>query len=88
MDLYYNLSIEDIKGQISSISDYFQIFKDYFRTKTRDVSYQGLEYIKSLFLCEGKRNMSRMSEQITDLNEQALSHFISNSPWKEDEIIT
>lgn len=87
MDLYYNLTIEDIKGQISSISDYFQNFKDYFRTKTRDVSYQGLEYIKSLFLCEGKRNMSKMSEQVTDLNEQALSHFISNSPWQEDKII-
>lgn len=87
MDLYYNLTAKDIKGEMNLILKFYQEFKNYFRTKTREVSHQGLEYIKGLFLCDAKRNMSKMSEQVTNLNEQALSHFISKSPWKEDKII-
>jgi len=87
MNIYYNLKLEDIKERIDSLSKFYENFRKYFRSKTRDVSSQGMEYIKGLLLCEGRRNMNKMSEQVTEINGQALSHFISKSPWKEDKII-
>jgi hypothetical protein len=87
MNFYYTLTSQDIKEHMNSITEFYKEYKDYFRTRTREVSHHGLEYIKGLFLCDGKRNMNNISEQVTELNEQSLSHFISNSPWKEDGII-
>jgi SRSO17 transposase len=87
MYLYYNLKIEDIKESLDSLSKFYEKYREYFRSKTRDVSSHGIEYIKGLLLCEGRRNMNKMSEQVTSINGQALSHFISKSPWKEEEII-
>jgi SRSO17 transposase len=87
MEFYYNLKSEDIKDCLNALNEFFKKFRANFRTKTREVSKQGQEYIKGLLLCEGRRNMSRMSEEVTEINEQALSHFISESPWKEEEII-
>lgn len=54
MNIYYNLKLEDIKERIDSLSKFYESFRKYFRSKTRDVSSQGMEYIKGLLLCEGR----------------------------------
>lgn len=87
MEFYYNLKIENIKDGMASLNEFYEKFRCYFQTKTREVSNHGLEYIKGLLLCEGRRNMNKMAEEVTEINEQALSHFISLSPWEEESLI-
>src|SRR4030042_1043331 len=53
----------------------------------RNVAPQGLDYLKGQLLLESRRNMSRMSVEIVDEDEQSLSHFISNSPWEDEPLI-
>ncbi|HPZ07500.1 MAG TPA: hypothetical protein PL110_05260 [Candidatus Eremiobacteraeota bacterium] len=44
--IYYNLKLEDIKERMDSLSKFYEKFRKYFRSKTREVSSRGLEYIK------------------------------------------
>jgi SRSO17 transposase len=74
-------------GLWASLNEFYEKFRGYFQTKTREVSNNGLEYMKGLLLSEGRRNMNKMAEEVTEINEQALSHFISSSPWKEESLI-
>jgi SRSO17 transposase len=62
-------------------------FADLFRIPTRSVAYQGLDYFKGQLLLESRRNMSRMSVDVVDEDEQSLSHFIFNSPRKAEPLI-
>uniref|UniRef100_UPI0025E01C99 transposase n=1 Tax=uncultured Thiodictyon sp. TaxID=1846217 RepID=UPI0025E01C99 len=34
-----------------------------------------------------RKNMERMAEVVTDSDEQALQHFLSNSPWDERGVL-
>ena len=87
MSFNYNLTVEDIREQAEALVEFHRRYAGYFRTKTRDVSAHGLEYVKGQLLCEGRRNMNKMSEKVTEINEQALSNFISTSSWRDDPLI-
>jgi len=87
MGFYYNLTVEDIQAQADALVGFHKEYEGYFRTKTRDVSPHALEYLKGQLLCEGRRNMNKMSEKVTEMNEQALSNFVSTSPWYDEALI-
>jgi SRSO17 transposase len=44
------------------------------------VSPQAQKYLSGL-LQAGRRNVQRMAEVVADTDEQALHHFLANSPW-------
>lgn len=50
------------------------------KTKTRDTSAYGLPYLSGLLRLESKRNMAHIARE-TDVAEQNLQQFISDSPW-------
>jgi SRSO17 transposase len=83
MNFSYELSAADIQGQAEALVEFQAHYAPYFRTKTRDSAAQALEYLKGQLLLKGKRNMSQMVLEVSESNEQALSHFISNSPWDD-----
>jgi len=43
--------------------------------------------MKGQLLLESRRNMSQMSVKVVEKDNQALSHFISNSPWKDEPLV-
>ena len=86
MSFNYELTAEDIQSQAESLVEFHSKYRVYFQTKTRDNSVQALEYLKGQLLLKSKRNMSQMAIEVTDINEQALSHFTSNSPWDDDHL--
>jgi SRSO17 transposase len=49
-------------------------------TRTRPSISTARKYLRGLLQTE-RRNMERMEQAVPDTNEQALQHFISNSPW-------
>lgn len=83
MGFNYELSVEDIQAQAEALVEFHRQYEVYFQTKTRDNSTQALEYLKGQLLLKSKRNMSQMATEITEINEQALSHFTSTSPWDD-----
>lgn len=50
------------------------------KTKTRDTSAYGLPYLSGLLRLETKRNMAHIARE-SDVAEQNLQQFISDSPW-------
>ena len=76
-----------LTGAASDFTNYFGYFSDYFRTRTRNCADQGALYLKGLVQTE-KKNMERMAEAVPDANEQVLQHFLSNSPWDANAVMT
>ena len=83
MSFDYELTVEDIQSQAKALVEFHSKYTAYFQTKTRDNASQALEYLKGQLLLKSKRNMSQMAIEVTQINEQALSHFTSNSPWDD-----
>jgi SRSO17 transposase len=83
----YELRVEDIRQHAHTLAEFHVKFVKFFPTTTRSVASHALDYLKGQLLLRSRRNMSRMSAEVVDKNEQALSHFISNSPWKDEPLI-
>ena len=83
MSFNYELTVENIQGQADKLVEFHRKYAPFFHTKTRDNANQALEYMKGQLLLKSKRNMSQMATEVTEINEQALSHFTSNSPWDD-----
>jgi SRSO17 transposase len=56
------------------------------RTKTDDTSEYGFHYISGLIRMQAKRNMANIGRK-TDVPEQNMQQFISDSPWPGRELI-
>ena len=85
--MHFELIAEDMQKHAHALVEFHSNFTDFFLTSTRSVVSHALEYLKGILLLEPRRNMSRMSAKVADKNEQSLSHFISNSPWKDEPLI-
>jgi SRSO17 transposase len=71
-----------LKGVAERFSKFHAEFSRFFQTKTRDNSEIAGQYLKGLVQAP-KKNMERMEEKVPESNEQALQHFVTNSPWNE-----
>ena len=82
------------KSRISSLSstcigDCLIDYKNIFIVYRRDNSQTAKNYIEGLLICEkGYANMERMEEEINDSEYRAYQHFISNSKWDYQELIS
>lgn len=85
--MIYELRAEDIANHAQDLVVFHKRFDFFFHTSTRDVSPHALEYLKGQLLCESRRNMSKMSVEVSTMNEQALDNFTSVSPWKDRPLI-
>jgi SRSO17 transposase len=83
MSFDFELTVEDIEAQAKALVKFHDKYTVFFQTKTRDNASQALEYLKGQLLLKSHRNMSQMAMQVTAINDQALSHFMSNSPWDD-----
>lgn len=84
----YNLTGRDIQVQSEELAKFHSKFAHYFRSKNKNVSKAAYEYLQGQMLTQGRRNMSQMTVQVSNINEQSLSHFIGKSPWKEEPVMT
>lgn len=87
LEISYNLTVNDIEAHADALLAFHAGFSEFFRSATRSVAPHALDYLQGQLLCESRRNMSRMSTQVVERNEQALSHFISTSPWEDTPLL-
>lgn len=80
------MPLEEIQKLGERLSTFYDRFRPYLLTRTRNTSEYGLRYLSGLLRMETKRNFANISRQ-TEMNGQNLQHFISNSPWSARELI-
>jgi SRSO17 transposase len=81
-----SLCVKDI-NIIHELNKYQLKFATLFRTKTRNLKEQALQYLKGKFIEKGRGNMTIYARNIEGTNNQRVQHFISDSPWDEKPVI-
>jgi len=81
------LCVKDVKNIIPELKKFQNSFAEKFRTKTRNLKEQALQYLKGKFLEKGRGNMTSYAEFVPETNNQKLQNFISDSPWDEKPVI-
>ena len=66
-----------------NLKQFYQDFASNFRTKTRSVEQHSLQHLQGIFLEQGRSNMVKYVKKVADTDNQALQHFLSNSPCDE-----
>jgi SRSO17 transposase len=78
-------------GEIRQLGQRLKRFYDHFRacirSKTRDTSEYGLQYVSGLLRMETGRTMANIGRK-TDVPKQNMHHFMSNSPWSGPALVT
>ena len=83
---HWGLNLEAIGELGVDLADHCLDFAPYFRSKTRDVSQYAQDYVSGLLRMDNERTIANIG-RMTDNDEQAMHHFISNSPWSSREVI-
>jgi SRSO17 transposase len=76
----WGISLEEVDQLGERLTQFYDRFRSYTQTKTRDTSEYGLGYLSGLLRMETKRNLANVGRK-TAISGQNLQHFISNSPW-------
>ena len=80
------MRLDEIENLGKRLDHFWQRFSQKTRTKTRDTSRYGLEYLSGLIRLETHRTMAQLG-RIANIAEQNMHHFMSNSPWSGAELI-
>lgn len=83
----FKLLSSDLGKSFENLKRFHQDFASDFRTKTCSVEQHSLQYLQGIFLEQGRGNMVKYANKVPDTDNQALQHFISNSPWDEKPVI-
>jgi SRSO17 transposase len=75
-----------LKGVAERFAQFHKEFSPFFQNQTRNNSEVAGKYLSGLVQAS-KKNMERMEEKIPESNEQALQHFITNSPWDGEAVL-
>ena len=77
LDTQSNNSIETVA---TDFLNFITPYKPYFKTATGSAAMRAEQYLCGLVEAR-KKNMERMAEVIPNSDDQALQHFLTNSPW-------
>jgi len=73
-------------GLAGDFLNHVTFFAHHFVTQTRDCGEAATQYMSGLMQAE-RKNMERMAEVVPDADDQALQHFLTNSPWDERAVM-
>jgi SRSO17 transposase len=79
--------VDEIEHLGERLSEFYQEFRPYLQTQTRDTSEYGLSYLSGLLRLETGRTIVNIGRK-TGTGEQNLHHFMSNSPWSGSGLVT
>jgi SRSO17 transposase len=82
-----SLCVKDLENILYELKKFQYKFASNFKTKTRNVEKQALQYLQGKFLEKGQGNMTNYAKYVPETNNQRLQNFISDSPWDEKPVI-
>ena len=83
----WGLPLDEIRQLGQRLKRFYNRFRSCIRTKTRDTSEYGLQYVSGLLRMETGRTMANIGRK-TDVSKQNMHHFVSNSPWSGPTVVT
>jgi len=86
-EFFSNLRVGDLKASTNKLKQFHNKYIPSFKTKTRNLWKQSLQYLQGIFLEKGRGNMVNYARNVPDTNNQVLQNFISDSPWDERPVI-
>jgi SRSO17 transposase len=82
----WGLPVEAIAGLPERLLKFHAGYKEYLRPQTRDTSEYGLHYMSGLLRMESERTMANIG-RISQVAEQNMQQYISESPWSSERLI-
>ena len=74
---------------IACISKFVGLFKSLFQVAQHNQTPRALQYIQGLLVVEkGKANMERMEEEVPQSEYRAYQHFITDSKWDHQKVLS
>ena len=74
-------------GELANrLRNHWQRYNAHFRVGTRDSSDYAHAYLQGQLVLETERNFARIA-RATGVDEQAMHHFMSNSPWSAPDVL-
>ena len=83
-----NLSTNDLRRVARELKVFYSSFSDFFVNKTRSVANRAFQYLQGQIMLNERVNMTNIEKVVPDCNHQSLHHFISNSQWDEEGVIS
>ena len=83
----FNLHTNDLYRIFVKLKHIHEEYASHFRSKTRNVATQALQYLQGKFLEKGRGNMTQYARNVPDSNNQSLQNCISDSPWDVRPVI-
>lgn len=82
----WGLSLAEIENLPERLMQFHEMYRCYMRTRTRDTSQYGLDYISGLLRMKTKRNINNIA-RVAGVPEQNMQQFISDSPWSAANLL-
>ncbi len=82
----WGLPLEAVEDLGARLVSFHKRYSEYMRTQTRDTSAYGLAYISAILRMETERNMANIGRN-SQIAEQNMQQFISDSPWSGSRLI-
>jgi len=82
----WGLSVEAIGDLGNRLQRFWRYYGQWTRTRTRDTSAYGSDYVSGLLRIQGNRTMANIARE-AQVAEQNMQHFMSYSPWSGPALI-
>jgi SRSO17 transposase len=77
----WGVPVKKIQELGPKLRKHWQRFRQRFKSKTRDTSEHAIAYLQGQMTMASDRNFAGIANSMENSDEQALQHFMSNSPW-------
>jgi SRSO17 transposase len=82
----WGLPLGEIRQLGQRLKRFYDRFRRCIRTKTRDTGEYGFHYVSGLLRMDTDRTMANIGRK-TNVSQQNMHHFMSNSPWSGPTLI-
>ncbi len=82
----WGLPREAVRSLGTRLQAFHQRYAWCFQTKTRSASHRAFDYVSGLLRMTAERNFATIG-RMTNVAEQNMHHFMSNSPWSSRDVL-
>ncbi len=86
MNLVY-LSNDDINEALSLFTEFHESYAPFFQNGTKSVAKSAKDYVHGQLFTKQVQNLTQYCREVPDSDYEAMQHFISDSPWDDEQII-
>lgn len=91
--------VQLVSSDVEQAAEFFEAFHQRFAnrfarfsvrkiSKTQNVSTKAKQYVHGQLLCQKRCNLMQFEKQVPESDQQSLHHFVSNSPWDEEGVLS